>query len=107
MSTKSSLEESITSSLVESFATLLPAGGCFAERGGFFFTKTGLEVNFPVERVEAWLCDGEMEVGGGTELEVGKTLEQTGTGGGGGAVGGDDDGREAGGSGGTGAKGWE
>ena len=70
-SDESSLEESITSSLVESSSTLLPAGGCFAGRGAFFFAKTGLEVNLLAERVEARLCGGGMEVGGWAKLEAG------------------------------------
>ena len=66
--------------------------------------KNGLEVKLSIERVEAWLCGGGMEVGGGAKLEAGETMEQTGTVGGGGAAEGANEGRGAGG---TGAKGWE
>ena len=48
-----SLEESIVSSLVESSASLLPTGGYFVGRGTVFLAKAGLDVNFPLGRVEA------------------------------------------------------
>ena len=83
----SSLEESITSSLVESSSTLLTAGGYFAGRGAFFLAETRLEVHLSAERVEARRCGGGMEVGGGAEVEAGETMEPSGAGGGGGAVG--------------------
>ena len=107
MSTGSSLEESITSSLVESFATLILAGGYFAGRGAFFLAKTRLEVHLSAERVEARRCGGGMEVGGGAEVEAGEIVEPSGAGGGGGAVGGANSGRGTKGAGWTVAKGWE
>ena len=98
------MEESITSSLVESFTTLLPAEGSFVGIGAFFLAMTWLEENLPAKRVEGWLCGGGIEVGGGTKLEARETMGLTGAGGWGGAVGGAND---DGGIGGARAKGWE
>ena len=47
---------------------------------------TRLEENLPAERVEARLCGGGMEEGGGTELEAEEIVETTGARKGGGAV---------------------
>ena len=53
-----SLEESITSLLVESSSSLVPVGGYFASRRTIFLDKTWLDVNLPTMGVEARLCGG-------------------------------------------------
>ena len=60
--------------------------GQFCWERGVFLAMTGLNENLLTERVEARLCSGGMEEGGGTELEAEEIVEITGAGRGGGAV---------------------
>ena len=75
LSAGSSLEVFISSSLVASSSSMVPAGGGLVGRGAIFFTKTGLEVKLLEGRVEAQICGGGMEVVGGDKMVAGEAVE--------------------------------
>ena len=75
---RSSLEVFISSLLVASSSSMVPAGDGLVGRGAYFFTKTGLEVKLLEGRVEARLCGSGMEVVGGNEMVVGEAADLTG-----------------------------